>query len=99
MERDPRMPKAALEFWRSYRSYDWHHELRCFAGTKVAYIGTADPAIRRLRKLRPVLEGIGFSYLEFDGLSHAACGLGNESADGQGVAQTVADQLLRRGAE
>lgn len=99
MEREPRLPKAALEFWRSYRSYDWHHELRCYAGTKVAYMGTADPAIRRLRKLKPVLEGIGFSYLEFDGLSHSTCGLGDESTDGSRVAQTVADQLLGRGAD
>jgi hypothetical protein len=98
MEREPRLPKPALEFWRSYRSYDWHHELRCYAGTKVAYMGTADPAIRRLRKLRPVLQGIGFSYLEFDGLSHSTCGLGDASSDGQRVAQTVADRLLSRGA-
>ncbi|WP_410785865.1 alpha/beta fold hydrolase [Kribbella sp. C-35] len=98
MEREPRLPKAALEFWRSYRSYDWHHELRCYAGRKVAYMGTADPAIRPFRKLRPVLQGIGFTYLEFDGLSHASCGLGDESADGRRVAQTVADLLLSRGA-
>jgi pimeloyl-ACP methyl ester carboxylesterase len=98
LEREPRLPKASLEFWRSYRSYDWHHELRCYAGTKVAYMGTADPAIRRLRRLRPVLEGIGFGYLEFDGLGHGACGLGDESADGRRVAQTVAELLLRRGA-
>jgi pimeloyl-ACP methyl ester carboxylesterase len=97
MEREPRLPKAALEFWRSYRSYDWHHELRCYEGTKVAYMGTADPAIRRLRKLKPVLEGIGFSYLEFEGLSHASCGLGDESADGLRVARTVADRLLGGG--
>ncbi|MEV0795146.1 alpha/beta hydrolase [Kribbella sp. NPDC050459] len=95
MEREPRLPRAALEFWRTYRSYDWHHELRLYAGAKVAYLGTADPAIRRFRRLRPVLEGIGFEYLEFDGLNHSTCGLGDASADGQRVAQVVADRLLR----
>ena len=99
MEREPRLPKAALDFWRSYRSHDWHHELRCYAGTKVAYIGTADPAIRRLRRLKPALEGIGFSYLEFDGLDHSTCGLGDSSSDGRRVAQAVVDCLrVSRGA-
>ena len=98
MEREPRLPRPPLEFWRHHRSYDWHHELRCFSGTKVAYMGTADPAIRRLRRIRPVLEGIGFTYLEFDGLSHATCGLGDPSSNGRRVAETVVDCLLSRGA-
>jgi pimeloyl-ACP methyl ester carboxylesterase len=93
LEREPRLPRPPLEFWRSYRSYDWHHELRCFAGTKVAYIGSADPAIRRLRRLRPVLEGVGFTYLEFDGLDHAACSLGDSSETGRRVTQAVAECL------
>jgi pimeloyl-ACP methyl ester carboxylesterase len=98
LEREPRLPRAALEFWRSYRSYDWHHELRLYSGAKVAYLGTADPAFRRFRKLKPVLEGIGFTYLEFDGLTHASCGLGDASADGRRVAQAVVDRLVSRGA-
>lgn len=98
MEREPRMPRAALQFWRSYRSFDWHHELRLYPGTKVAYIGTEDPAIRKLRRLRPVLEGIGFTYLEFEGLNHASCGLGDASSDGRRVAQAVVDCLISRGA-
>ncbi|MEV4261086.1 hypothetical protein [Kribbella sp. NPDC049584] len=98
MEREPRLPRPALEFWRSYRSYDWHHELRLYSGTKIAYLGTEDPAIRRLRKLKPVLEGIGFTYLEFDGLTHSTCGLGDASADGRRVAQAVVDCLISRGA-
>jgi pimeloyl-ACP methyl ester carboxylesterase len=93
LEREPRLPRPPLEFWRSYRAYDWHHELRCFSGTKVASIGSADRAIRRLRRLRPVLEGIGFTYLEFDGLDHAACGLGDSSGTGRRVAQAVAEYL------
>ena len=94
LEREPRLPRPPLEFWRSYRSYNWHHELRCFTGIKVAYMGTADPAIRKLRRLRPVLEGIGFTYLEFEGLTHVTCGLGDASADGRRVAQAVADCLI-----
>ena len=93
LDREPRLPRPALEFWRAYRSYDWHHELRCYLGTKVAYLGTADPAIRRFRRLRPVLEGIGFSYLEFDGVNHSTCGLGDASADGQRVGRAVVEIL------
>jgi len=95
MEREPRLPRPPLEFWRSYRWSDWHHELRYFGGTKVAYMGTADPAIRRQRRLRPVLEGIGFTYLEFEGLDHAASSLGDPSAEGRRVAQPVAGCLVR----
>ncbi|HWD84001.1 MAG TPA: hypothetical protein VG497_34100 [Kribbella sp.] len=93
LEREPRLPRAALEFWRAYRSYDWHHELRCYPGIKVAYMGTADPAIRRFRRLRPVLEGIGVDYLEFDGLNHTSCGLGDASDDGLRVARKVLARL------
>lgn len=89
LEREPRLPRPALEFWRAYRSYDWHHELRCYPGRRVAYMGTADPAIRRFRRLRPVLEGIGVTYLEFEGLTHSTCGLGDASPDGRRVAHTV----------
>ncbi|RZU19653.1 hypothetical protein EV645_1869 [Kribbella rubisoli] len=98
MEHEPRLPRPALEFWRSYRSFDWHHELRLYPGAKIAYLGTEDPAIRRLRKLKPVLEGIGFTYFEFAGLTHSTCGLGDASADGRRVAQTVVDCLISRGA-
>ncbi|MFI5690552.1 hypothetical protein ACIA58_01830 [Kribbella sp. NPDC051586] len=97
LEREPRLPRPALEFWRGCRSYDWHHELRLYPGVKVAYLGTADPAIRRLRKLRPVLQGIGFTYLEFEGLTHSTCGLGDASADGRRVAQAAVDCLVSRG--
>jgi hypothetical protein len=45
-----------------------------------------------------VLEGTGFSYFEFDGLTHSTCGLGDASADGRRVAQTVVDCLISRGA-
>jgi pimeloyl-ACP methyl ester carboxylesterase len=98
MEREPRLPKPPLEFWRSYRSYDWHHELRGFTGTKIVYVGTADKAIRKLRRLKPVLEGIGFTYLEFEGLDHAASSLGDSSDGARRVAQTVAGYLVSRGA-
>ncbi|WP_427888672.1 alpha/beta fold hydrolase [Kribbella sp. GL6] len=95
LEREPRLPRPALEFWRAYRSYDWHHELRCYPGRRVTYMGTADPAFRRFRKLRPVLEGIGVTYLEFEGLNHTTCGLGDASADGRRVADRVTTQMLR----
>jgi pimeloyl-ACP methyl ester carboxylesterase len=98
LEREPRLRRATLDFWRSYRSYDWHHELRLYPGAKIAYLGTNDPAIRRFRKLKPVLEGIGFTYFEFDGLTHSTCGLGDASAHGRRVARTVVDCLITRGA-
>ncbi|MEV5967756.1 alpha/beta fold hydrolase [Kribbella sp. NPDC051952] len=93
LEREPRLPKPPLEFWRSYRTYDWHHQLRCFAGTKIAYVGTADPAITRMRRLRPVLKGIGFTYLEYEGLDHSASSLGDSSDSGRRVTQEIAAYL------
>jgi pimeloyl-ACP methyl ester carboxylesterase len=98
MEREPRLPRAALEFWRDYRSHDWHHELRCYPGITVAYMGSADPAIRRFRRLRAVLGGIGVAYLEFEGLNHGTCGLGDASGDGRRVAQEVVVRLGGGGA-
>ncbi|MGZ0150815.1 alpha/beta fold hydrolase [Kribbella sp. WER1] len=95
LEREPRLPRAALEFWRAYRSYDWHHELRCYPGHRVAYMGTADPAFRRFRRQRAVLEGIGVRYLEFEGLNHSNCGLGDGTAAGLGVAARVSGEMLR----
>jgi pimeloyl-ACP methyl ester carboxylesterase len=93
MEREPRLPRPPLEFWRAYRSFDWHHELRTLTAAKLVYLGTEDRAIKPMRRLRPVLQGIGCSYREFDGLDHRACGLGDPSATGQRVAQCVVDWL------
>ncbi|MEU8222727.1 hypothetical protein [Kribbella sp. NPDC048915] len=92
-EREPRLPRPALEFWRAYRSYDWHREFRSYGGLKVAYLGTADPAIRRFRRQRPVLEGVGFECLEFEGLNHRSGGLDDDTFDGRRVAQTIAGRL------
>ena len=44
MEREPRLPRPPLEFWRHHRSYDWHHELRCFSGTKGGVHGHGRPS-------------------------------------------------------
>jgi len=66
--------------------------------TPIGFPTDGDPAIRKLRRLRPVLEGIGFTYLEFEGLNHGTCGLGDASADGRRVAQAVVDCLISRGA-
>jgi pimeloyl-ACP methyl ester carboxylesterase len=93
LEREPRLPRPPLEFWRAYRAHDWHHELRAFAGTKVVYIGTADQAIRSLRRLRPVLVGIGCRYLEFEGLDHAGSSLGVDTAEARHVVETVSSSL------
>ncbi|MFF1816087.1 alpha/beta fold hydrolase [Kribbella sp. NPDC058245] len=93
LEREPRLPRPPLEFWRAYRAYDWHHELRTFVGTKVVYIGTADQAIRSLRRLRPVLEGIGCRYLEFEGLDHAGSSLGADTAEVRHIVETVSSSL------
>ncbi|MFC9689549.1 alpha/beta fold hydrolase [Kribbella sp. NPDC056951] len=93
LEREPRLPRPPLEFWRAYRSFDWHHELRIFAGPKVAYIGTADRSIRPVRRLRPVLEGIGFTYLEFEGLDHAGSALSTDSPEARHLAESVSSLL------
>ncbi|WP_405062244.1 alpha/beta hydrolase [Kribbella sp. NBC_01505] len=93
LEREPRLPRPPLEFWRAYRSFDWHHELRVFAGTKVVYLGTADRAIKPVRRLRPVLEGIGFAYLEFEGLDHAASALSADTPEARDIAERVSSLL------
>jgi pimeloyl-ACP methyl ester carboxylesterase len=91
LEREPRLPRASLEFWRTYRSFDWHHELRILAAPTLVYIGAADVAINHMRRLVPVLEGIGCTYVEFDGLDHAAASLGS-SADPY-IIETITDWL------
>jgi pimeloyl-ACP methyl ester carboxylesterase len=91
LEREPRLPRPSLEFWRAYRSFDWHHELRTLTAVRLIYSGTVDRAIKPLRRLRPVLEGIGCTYREFDGLNHHAAGLG-APADSH-VITTVTDWL------
>jgi len=91
LEREPRLPHAALEFWRAYRAFDWHHELRTLTAARLIYTGTADKAIKRLRRLRPVLEGIGCTYLEFAPLDHPTSSLA-APADPH-LINTVADWL------
>lgn len=53
------------------------------------------PTDGKVRGLRPVLQGIWVTYLEYDGLTHGTCGLGGAAADGLRVAQEIADQLWR----
>ncbi|TCC58868.1 alpha/beta fold hydrolase [Kribbella pittospori] len=93
MEREPRLRRPPLEFWRAYRSHDWHHELRCFTGTKIVYVGTADKAINRVRRLKPVLRGIDCVCLEFEGLDHAASSLGVDTPDGRLIVEAVVEHL------
>lgn len=49
--------------------------LRTLDAPTLVYIGTADKAITRLRRLRPLLEGIGCTYVEFNDLDHRTTGL------------------------
>lgn len=86
LEREPRLPRASLEFWRASRRFDWHHELRVLSRSALFYIGTADPGWRRLRKLGPVLEGCGCDVQVFPDLDHQSAGLGGT---GHGLATTV----------
>lgn len=83
LEREPRLPVASLEFWRAYRRYDWHHELRRMQQPKLVYLGTHDPRIRKLRRLTPTLRGCGCDYLEFEGLDHTTSGFSDAAAGGQ----------------
>ncbi|WP_407939722.1 alpha/beta fold hydrolase [Microlunatus soli] len=81
LEREPRLPVSNLEFWRAFRRYDWHHELRQMKQPTLIYLGTGDPRIRKLRRLEPTLRGCGCDYLEFDGLDHTTSGFA-DGADG-----------------
>lgn len=87
LEREPRLPRASLEFWRASRRFDWHHELRVLGRPALIYLGTADPAWKRLRRLRPVLRGCGCDVIEFPDLDHQSAGLGGT---GVGLRRTVA---------
>lgn len=93
LEREPRLPVPALEFWRAYRRYDWHHELRAMQQPTLVYLGTGDPRIRNLRRLAPTLRGCGCDYLEFDGLDHTTAGLSDGATGGQRTASAITDWL------
>lgn len=96
LEREPRLPVASLEFWRAYRGYDWHHELRAMTQPKLIYIGTADPGWRTFRKVTPVLRGCGCDCLEFDGLDHQTAGPGDDSElGGKTTAAAIMEWLER----
>lgn len=86
LEREPRLPRASLEFWRAYRQFDWHHELKTMTQPKLVYIGTADGGWIRVHRAQPVLTACGCHYVEFDGLDHDSAGL---SADTHGLERTV----------
>lgn len=81
LERERRLPVSSLEFWRAYRRYDWHYELRRMRQPTLIYLGTLDPRFKKLRRLEPALRGCGCDYLEFDGLDHTTSGL-SDGADG-----------------
>ena len=86
LEREPRLPKASLEFWRASRRFDWHLELRDLGRPVLIYVGTADPGWPRFRKLRPVLRGCGCDCVELPDLDHQTSGPGDA---GSGRAATV----------
>jgi pimeloyl-ACP methyl ester carboxylesterase len=93
MEREPRMPRPALEFWRAYRQVDWPSLLRRIECPKLAYVGAEDPAHSKLYRSRNVLSYLGVEYLEFPDLGHAATSL----AEGlPAVTEAVTDWLSRR---
>lgn len=81
LEREPRLPVSNLQFWRAYRRYDWHHELREMKQPTLIYLGTGDPRLKKLRRLEPTLRGCSCDYLEFDGLDHTTSGL-SDGAEG-----------------
>lgn len=95
MERKPGFPRPPLEFWRAYRSFDWHHELRTMTQPKLIYIGTDDPRWKRLRKLEPVLRGCGCEYLQFEGLNHQTAGLGDDSEGSRTTVGTIITWIRR----
>ncbi len=93
LEREPRLPVAALEFWRAYRSFDWHHELRAMRQPKIVYLGTDAPNWKALRKVEPVLRGCGCDCLQFEGLDHRTAGPTDDSDAGRITRQTILGRL------
>lgn len=92
-EREPRLPTPPLEFWRAYRGFDWHHELKAMTQPKLVYIGTSDPALSRMRRIEPVLRGCGCDYVEFQELNHTTAGLGDSSSGAQVVVKAITGWL------
>jgi pimeloyl-ACP methyl ester carboxylesterase len=82
LEREPRLPVSSLEFWRTYRGYDWHHELRRMRQPMLIYLGTGDSRLKKIRRLEPMLRGFGCDYIEFDGLDHTTSGLSDGAGGG-----------------
>ncbi|QDP95436.1 alpha/beta hydrolase [Microlunatus elymi] len=89
LEREPRLPVSNLEFWRAYRRYDWHHELRQMEQPTLIYLGTDDPRLTKLRRLEPTLRGCGCDYLEFDGLDHTTSGLSGGADGGERTTSAI----------
>ena len=89
MEREPRIPRASLEFWRAYRRLDWATELRALDCPKLTYIGTEDPARKTMRRVSGVLRYCGCDYVELEGLNHVTGGLGDCSNAGVATTRAV----------
>jgi pimeloyl-ACP methyl ester carboxylesterase len=93
MNCERRIPVGSRTFWNSFHSYDWHAELRQIAVPKLMYWGTAD-AQRVSLKDQYILRDLGVEFVEFAGLNHGDCSLGDPTSPATDV---VADWLQRNG--
>jgi pimeloyl-ACP methyl ester carboxylesterase len=93
MNRQERVPIGSRAFWNWFHSYDWPAELRRLPIPKLVYFGSRDPH-RPGRKDQWTLRGLGVDVVEFPGLDHTSCGLGDPASP---ATEMVAEWLRRNG--
>lgn len=93
MNREGRVPIGPRSFWNWFHGFDWHAELRHMEIPKLLYFGSQD-AQRVKPKDQVILRALGVEVVEFPGLNHSNCGLGDPDSP---ATEMVADWLARNG--
>ena len=93
MNQERRIPVASRTFWNWFHAYDWYVELRRLRTPMLTYFGSLDRQ-RVSVKDQNILRGLGIDVVEFAGLDHGRCGLGDP---GSPATATVTDWLQAQG--
>lgn len=84
MNREQRVPLGSREFWNYFHTFDWHGEFRRLSIPMLTYAGTLDQQ-RLTRGDRAIMRALGVDVIEFDGLDHSRCGLGDPDSPATGA--------------
>jgi pimeloyl-ACP methyl ester carboxylesterase len=93
MNRQGRIPVGSRSFWNWFHRYDWHAELRRMTIPKLVYWGSLDTKHASLKD-KHILRGLGVDAVEFPGLDHVRCGLGDPDSP---ATELVANWLHNHG--